>query len=113
MNIVTVFSSWNKGNNDTLSLSCTASFSHSPPDISTSTKAYVPVLYTSCSVCFFCHTTAKPSNSQWFKFCPAYLNQKHTWSLSGNLHGWSFQQVPTLNKCSLSHHAPSSLSPSI
>jgi len=113
MNVVMDFSSWNKGNNDTLILCCTASFSHSPPNINTSTKTYAPVLYTSCSVCFFCCITTKPSTSHWLTFFPAYLNQQDTWSLSGNLHRWSFLQVPTLNKCSLSHHTPSSLSLSI
>jgi hypothetical protein len=68
MNVVTVSSSWNKGNNDTLLLSCTASLSHGPPDINTSTKTYAPVLHTSCSVCFFCCVTTKPSTSHRHSF---------------------------------------------
>ena len=111
LNVVTVFSSSNNGKDDTRILSCTASFSHSPPNINIQT--YVPLLYISCSVCFFCCITTKPYISQWLTFCPAYLKQKDTRSMSGNLHEWSFLQVPTLHKSSVSHHAPSFLSPSV
>jgi hypothetical protein len=37
LNVATVFSSWNKGRDDNLILSCTAPFSHSPPTINTKT----------------------------------------------------------------------------
>ena len=106
MKVVTVFSSWNKGNNDNLILSCTASFSHSPPNINTCTKTYAPVLYTSCLVCFFCCITTEPSTSH----CLISFQLTSTKGIFGHWPEIFTHEVPTLNKCSLSHHTPSSLS---